>query len=98
MRVIHKEGPLCVHKPYELKNYNRIVHFAEQSKSLYVWVERDLEGKRERSANILVVGTGGAYEPYWKHISSVSHSGGTVWHLLEEIDPLLEVAKSFLGN
>lgn len=93
MRVIHKEGNFVPLNPFFICNFNKVVHFDVQGKALYLWVERDLEGKLVRSTQFLIVPTGADYEPYWKHKQSLIHPTGTVWHLLEEIDPILELAK-----
>lgn len=92
MRVIHKEGPFVPSNPFFICNFHKLVHFDVQGPRLHVWVERDLEQVRTRSAQFLIVPTGADYEPYWKHIQSLTHPNGAVWHLLEEHDPLLDMA------
>lgn len=93
MRVIHKFGPVKVNKPLVVENFHKFTHFALQNRELYIWCEIDLEHVLERSTQFLVVGTGQTYEEYWKHKSTLIDPAGYVWHLLEEIDPILELAK-----
>ena len=93
MRAIHKEGHFVPLNVFTIENFNKVVHFGVQGKSMYIWVERDMEEKLVRSAQFLIVSTGAQYEPYWKHIQTLIHPNGTVWHLLEEMDPILELAK-----
>ena len=92
MRVIHKQQVTPLN-PFFICNFNKVVHFDTQGKSLNVWYEVDKELQLCRSAQFLVVPTGADYEPYWKHKQSLVHPNGTVWHLLEETDPILEIAK-----
>lgn len=83
MHVIHKFGPLVPNQQYDFENIHKIVHFGAQDEMLFIWAEVDLAPECGNRQELLIVGTGHAYEPYYNHIQSVVTNTGMVWHLLK---------------
>ena len=86
MKTIYKYpvsvGPNLLELPIGAK----IVHFAAQGDSLFLWAEIPSPDSRTITRPFRVYGTGFAIEPDYEHVATCfSRDGLFVWHLYERV-------------